>query len=444
MSETANVGGPQGSPTPSTDLPEEKAPKAGNISMHDWPDRPRSEAAQVPATIENFAFLMKHYGIIMQFNAIKKRVDIVIPDTVVELQNRDSILLTKLESLAIRHRMSPGKVASYILALGGANTYDPFADWVLSKPWDGTSRLPDICETLTVAEGYSSAFANVLLLKWLLSIVAATFKGAGFRSRGVLTLQGGQGIGKTSWFAQLIGPPKLREDIVKLGHNMDNGNKDAKLVAIRHRIVELGELEGSFRKEIANLKAFLTENIDKIRPPYGRVEAEYRRSTIFGASVNDEQFLIDWTGNSRFWTIALKDIDYKHTIDMQQVFAELKAMFDQGEQWWLSPKEEQQLETVNNSYRVMGAIEAKLMERLDLSRIGDPKLKKLTGNQVLEAIGVKNPTNPQSKEVAGTLRRLLGPSKKCQGYHRWPIPWSLDPEPNGTEYFENEDTFGDE
>lgn len=433
------TGGPSGPPAPLQS--SNYSPEGQTVKRSEWPHRPRSPNAMVPATLENFAFMAKRLGISFRFNRVKKRVDIDIPDVRVEAQNRDQVLLTRLESLAILHDMQAGKVGQYVLVLGDKHSFDPVADWIESTPWDGRTRLPDICGTITVDDDYPAAMRDVLVTKWLLSIVAASFKGPGYRARGVLTLQGEQGLGKTTWFSRLVTSPAFREDVIKLGHSWDGGSKDARLNALRHRIVELGELEGSFRKEIASLKAFITETTDKIRPPYARAEAEYPRSTVFGASVNDRQFLLDSTGNSRFWTIAAKHIDYMHDIDMQQVFAELKVAYDRGDQWWLTDAEEAQLSRVNDTHRVVGVIEAKIVERLDLERVGEPSLRRLTANEVLAALDVKNPTNPQSKEANVVLRRLLGESKRVRGQNRWPIPWKIEPEPTGREYFEPEDVF---
>ena len=432
-------GGPSGSPPP--DPASSQFPKAQGVKRNEFPHKPRSPNAMVPATLENFAYLTERLGIKFRFNRVKKRVDIEIPGIDPDAQNRDQVLLTHLESMAILHDMQSSKIAQYVLVLGDKKSFDPVADWIDSEGWDGQSRLADICQTITVAEDYPLHMRDILISKWLLSIVAATFKGPGYRARGVLTLQGGQGLGKTTWFSRLVTPQALRDDVIKLGHSWDGGNKDARLGALRHRIVELGELEGSFRKEIASLKAFITETTDKIRPPYARAEAEYPRSTVFGASVNDRQFLLDTTGNSRFWTIACEKIDYLHGIDMQQVFAELKVAYDAGNPWWLSQDEEDELLKVNDGHRVIGAIEAKIAERLDLGLIGEPGLPRLTANQVLAALDVKNPSNAQSKEANVVLRRLLGESKRVNGYNRWPIPWKREPEPTGAEYFEREDVF---
>ncbi|WP_237700841.1 virulence-associated E family protein [Citromicrobium sp. JLT1363] len=137
--------------------------------------------------------------------------------------------------------MPPTKVRNYITVLGDEVTYDPFADWIDGKPWDGTSRVCEICATILPEDDYPAQMRDILVRKWLLSIVAASYLNRGFRARGVLTLQGGQGIGKTSWFASLVTPSELREDAVKLGFNWDGGQKDARLMALRHRIVELGD-----------------------------------------------------------------------------------------------------------------------------------------------------------------------------------------------------------
>ena len=181
--------------------------------------------------------------------------------------------------------------------------------------------------------------------------MAAALKPRGFKSRGVLTLQGEQGIGKTSWGLALISDPMLRETVVKVDHHMDGGNKDSLIGAITHFIVEIGELDSSFRKDMARLKGFLTADSDKVRRPYGRTEAEYPRRTIFFATVNESSFLVDQTGNSRFFTIEVERLNYQHTIEMQQVWAQLYVAFQQGDQWWLTGEEEKQLAQINSRHR---------------------------------------------------------------------------------------------
>jgi predicted P-loop ATPase len=419
------------SPAAGTDHLEAAGQKLRDTAKHrltrvertSFPDQPNSPSASLPATLENFRHLLKATRVLVRFNKVTKRADIDMPDLMIGRQNRDAVVLSHLESLLVRNGMASSLVRSYLLVVADESQYDPFGEWVDSKPWDEASRLADLCKTIEPAGDFSRKFLDILVRKWLLSIIAATFKENGFRARGVLVLQGPQGIGKTSWIAGLVPPADLCEEVVKLGHSWDGGSKDARLTALRHRIVELGELESSFRREMAGLKAFITETTDKIRPPYGRVDAEYPRSTIFAASVNDREFLQDPTGNSRFWTIPVEKIDFKHGIDMQQVFAELKVAFEQGEQWWLTSAEEKALAEINHRHRMIGTIEAKVRDALDVDLAGRPNLPKKTANEVLERLGFSRPTNPQSKEANATLRSLLGEPKRIRGQNRWPIPW---------------------
>lgn len=70
-------------------------------------------------------------------------------------------------------------------------------------------------------------------------------------------------------------------------------------------ICELGEIGSTMRKDTDAVKAFLTSANDTYRPPYGKTHETYSRLTSFVGTVNDEQFLVDRTGNRRFATIPL-------------------------------------------------------------------------------------------------------------------------------------------
>ncbi|WP_166675210.1 VapE domain-containing protein [Novosphingobium sp. PhB55] len=185
---------------------------------------------------------------------------------------------------------------------------------------------------LDVGDGkeFPTDFRDLLVKKWLLSAVAAALKPYGFRCRGVLTLQGPQGLGKTSWGRNLVPDQALGAEVVRLDHHLDSNNKDSVLIAISHWIVEIGELESSFKRDVARLKGFLTQDIDKVRRPYAKEATEYRRRTVFFATVNSYDFLIDSTGNARFWTLPLVDVKHDHDIDMQQVFAQLAVELNGG------------------------------------------------------------------------------------------------------------------
>jgi predicted P-loop ATPase len=102
-----------------------------------------------------------------------------------------------------------------------------------------------------------------------------------------------------------------------------------------------------------------------VRRPYARSDSEYQRCTVFCATVNEVNFLIDKTGNSRFWVIPVTKINSDHCIDMQQVFAQLKNKLDSGAKWWLTPVGDRRLEELNRAHRSASVLEEKLLEEFD-------------------------------------------------------------------------------
>jgi hypothetical protein len=260
----------------------------------------------------------------------------------------------------------------------------------------------------------------VILRKWLRSVAAAATRDS-FRSRGVLTLQGPQGVGKSSWIKALISDRDLADRVIKLGHHMDPSNKDSLIGAISNAITELGELDSSFRKDLARLKGFLTDDTDRVRRPYDRREASYPRRTVFAATVNEHQFLQDPTGNTRFWTIPVQSLDWQHGIDMQQVFAQLLGEVEAGEPWWLADNEEGLLEELNREYAAVSAVAEKLAGAIDPAVIGRDGLPALSATEVIEWLKLP-PTNPMAREAGTALRALLGPPRKIRGVMKWRIP----------------------
>lgn len=396
------------------------------IAPASFPHQPRAGSLAIPATLENIEYLLCSYGISARYNVITKKLMIQIPGLIGTADNADNVSMTHIISLASLNGISSGLVPEYVAAIADRHLLNPVANWITSKPWDGVDRLQSFYATLITAEGFPEPLKQVLMHRWLISAVAAALMPTGFKARGVLTLQGPQSIGKTTWINNLIPDQLLREQVLKLDHHLDAGNKDSLLSAIGHWIVEIGELDSSFKKDIARLKGFLTSDRDKIRKPYARTASEYARKTVFCATVNDSHFLVDATGNTRWWTIPVTEINYAHGIDMQQLFAQVATEFDKGERWWLDREEEQWLEEYNASHRSISAIEERIVAALDLARAEDSNLPAMTPTELLLEIGIKQPTNPQCKEAAAILRERLGESKRINGLNKWRIPLRQD------------------
>lgn len=400
-----------------------------DLDPREFPDKPLG-GLNPPATVDNVRHMLKANRITVRYNVIKKRTEIVVPWLVGSTENADSVAMTHIQSLASRYGMPTGHVPAIVEALGDANSYNPAAAWMTSKPWDGVDRVPDMCATLTAREGFPQPLKNMLIHRWLLSVAAAALQPAGFRTRGVLTLQGAQGLGKTSWGLSLIDDPVLKKTLIKTDHHLDAGNKDSLLGVIDHLIAEVGELESSLKRDVSRLKGFLTSGTDKIRRPYGRVTVEYQRRTVFYATVNAADFLVDHTGNTRWWTIPVVAIDCDHGIDMQQVFAQLAVELEAGAQWWLTADEEALLEEQNSQHRSFSLIREQLLAVIDPEANNLSEHPYMTASEALATAGIDQPTNVQAKECATLLREWFGEPKRIQGRFKWRVPmrpWTATP-----------------
>ena len=88
-------------------------------------------------------------------------------------------------------------------------------------------------------------------------------------------------------------------------------------------LVEIAELAGMGRRDASTTKAMLSRQVDGARLAYGRARSERPRQCVFFGTVNDQQYLLDATGNRRFWPVSVEvaDVDAIKR-DRDQLWAE--------------------------------------------------------------------------------------------------------------------------
>jgi predicted P-loop ATPase len=361
-----------------------------------------SDKGQPMNTVDNLSWMLDEYGITSRYNETRKQVELELPGKTYSVDNRANCSLAELTSVCVRNRMPVAYLQDYVKLIADRNAYNPARDWIKSKPWDGKKRVQTLIDTVEVAG--DTWLRDRLMYKWLLSAVAAVCVPYGFISHGALVFTGAQGTGKTSWFRKLA-PPSM--GVVMCGAILDPSNKDHVTNVVSHWIVELGELDATFRKaDIARLKQWVTEPVDKLRRPYDRVESEYQRRTVICASVNGDKYLIDETGNRRWWTIPAIKIDYQHTIDMQQVYAELLVALDGGAQWWLTKEEDERLGELNTEHEAVDPVQEMILSAFDWT--SEVRGREMTATDVLVSIGFDKPNKAQATHASGLLRKLTG------------------------------------
>jgi len=356
-------------------------------------------------TLENMRTLLSRLGYLIRYNVIKKSIEVLIPGAAFTRDNRSNASIAVIYSECEKVRMSTKFVAQFLIKIADENQYNPVLTWMESQPWDGVSRLEDFYATVRS----SAPIKKKLMRKWLVQCVAAAANPDGIANQGILTFIGPQNIGKTTWF-QRLAPPEL--DVVLTGHTLDTKSKDSIFIALSHWIVELGEVDATMRKsDISALKSFITQTVDKLRRPYAATESEFSRRTVFGASVNDSQYLHDPSGNRRFWSLEADGFVLNHTVDMQQLWAEVLLLYRAGERWYLDQNDVAELNEHNADYTVVDPIDERLGQGFDWA--AQPvHWVWMTATQALQRCGIKDPTKANTIAASIALKKLNGAQRK--------------------------------
>jgi putative DNA primase/helicase len=398
---------PESLPAPLTETPEQ------------WVVLPdvKGEKSTPISTIRNLEEVLRRLGITVRYNVISKQEEILIPGAEFSMDNRANAAFAYIESRCANYNMPTEKVGQFLTYLADKNQYSPVVTWIDSKPWDGVDRLHQFYDTVQVIDeeydSFKRSYKEMILLRWMTSAVAAAYRPNGLPSQGVLVFQGMQAMGKTSWFKRLA-----PSDVLMDGVTLDLRDKDSHINALGYWLVELGELDATFRKtDIAQMKSFLTRDRDVVRMPYARKKSEFPRRTVFFASVNSDQFLHDDTGNRRFWVLECEKINYTHRIDMQQVWAQVLAGYRAGERWFLSKKELEMLNECNSSFEVSDPIEDELKSKLDWSS-DTVSWSERTAKEILVGVGITNPTKSDCMRAAAAIKKITGRNSRRTGQGR--------------------------
>ena len=222
------------------------------------------------------------------------------------------------------------RISSYMEVIAARNSYNPILDKINSTEWDGKSRLNDLFRLLGIDKDTKECeFSRIFVKKWLMQCISGLHNNLKkpFSLDIVLVLKGNQGIGKTRFLEALTLDSRYFGDGVVL----DVRNKDDIMQALGKWICELGEIASTFKKDIDSLKAFITKSVDEFRVPYGKTSVQYPRMTSFCGTVNDDEFLVDQTGNRRFAVIPLDNdfyIEYSKIKEFNfvQLWAEINSI----------------------------------------------------------------------------------------------------------------------
>lgn len=407
-----------------------------DLGAHVLPDAERTQAggyrASQMVTQARVHTVMDAIGMTVRFNAMTRRPEADFPwlDWYDHEIDTSSAGPNALVHASMRCDMKGDRqVHGYFAQRAMEQAYHPALEWVMSVRWDGTDRLGALCETVCLADPQYEAWRAVALRRWLIQTCAALDnydKGRKAEQVGyTLVLQGPQRRGKSSWVEAL-----LPRGWVSMGVSLklDGNERDAVMRATQTPITELGEVDATFRKaDIAALKNFLTTPVDVYRMPYGHGEVVMPRCTTFVATVNPRSFLVDATGEGRFWPLSVTHCIYEHGIDLPQLWAQAWHLYSVAEEsWWLISNEPEMHAKAAGQHHAQDSI-TEFIDELKALREAYPverdKLKWIhaQAGQMLEEKAIrKGPAEFAS--LRAHLERAGFREPKIQGKLGWEVP----------------------
>jgi putative DNA primase/helicase len=355
-------------------------------------------------TSENIEELGKFYKLEIKFNMMSRKIECEADGQLFSLQNKNDCFFTYLSNLCVRNGVPKVDLHNHLIYIADKYRYHPAVEWIESKAWDRISRIKDFLKTI---QSENQDLSNKIIYRWMIGCIASLYTPQGISLEGMLVVQAPQKMGKSHWFLNLV--PSDKRNLIIDSESINTDDKDDVKRVTGRWICELAEIESTIKKtSIESLKAFITKSIDCYRVPFGRTDADYPRMTSFYGSVNSAEFLIDQTGNRRFWCIKASSINHDHKMNMQQVWAEFKELFDNGQSYRLTDEEQNLINEENKFFTIIDPLEQAILNAFDWTN--PYRNYPMTASQVLEKLGITiahHKINGFTRKIGSILRKLL-------------------------------------
>jgi predicted P-loop ATPase len=152
----------------------------------------------------------------------------------------------------------------------------------------------------------------------------------------MLVLEDDQGILKSTACRALAGEwfsdsqPRIDGDQVRLAMHLRG-----------KWLIEVAELAAMLKGDPEGVKHFISRQVEKYTPKYGRGEVIEPRQCLFIGTTNEDDYIRDVTGGRRYWPVKCNAIDVDGLAHArEQPFAEAVARFRRGERWWPTADDE--------------------------------------------------------------------------------------------------------
>lgn len=239
----------------------------------------------------------------------------------------------------------------------------------------------------------------------------------------MIIFTGDQGAGKTTFFNSLI--PTILKDYVT---DTLEENKDGSQSLTDSFLAIDDELDGMKRNNLEKLKKRITTTKFKFRPPYGsKSVVKIRRASFLGAT-NSDDFLVDSTGNRRFFCIPViknsnsdthsENMKKLREYDTDLLWSVGKYYAEKSGDLFYTPEE---IEFINENFNKVFE-EENIYDQMVRSNLKNPKLydetdkpKFMTPVEILNRIDTINDTSMAKDRYSSNN---LGKALKKAGFER--------------------------
>ena len=311
-----------------------------------------------------------------------------------------------LQLAEMGYKVTKALAEDCLVQVAKENEYDPVKNYLdhISETVEPTC-IDYLATTYLRPDDEAGTIYDAMLKKTLIGAVKRIYE-AGCKHDTACVLMGDQGARKST-FWKVLGGPFFSDSL------SDIASKDDLMVLHSSWIMEWAELDQvTTKKHSGMVKAFLSKSSDMFRVPYGRTTEEFkRRCLVVGSTNRSTGFLVDETGNRRFWCIpttknTLNPIDTPALLmERDSIWSAAVKLYKAGETNYLDEKQELHVTNENIDYLIEHPWQIVIQEWLS---------KKLPGDAITtEAIlsdAVQKPIDRQTKsdqmQVADVLKRL--------------------------------------
>ena len=224
-------------------------------------------------------------------------------------------------------------------------THHPFKDYIATLPeWDGTDRVTMLAARVSGKAMWLNGFH-----RWMLGMVAQWL---GYPARcanalAPILISAEQGMCKST-FCSMILPEELRAYYTDKFAITSTSGCEQKLSTFG--LINMDEFNMYTERMMTILKNLMQMKKVNYRKCFKAYFSDLPRIASFIGTSNEKSLLTDETGSRRFLCIEVeKPIDCS-PIDYPQLYAQLKWELESGKRYWLSKKEEEEIQRHNRTF----------------------------------------------------------------------------------------------